>query len=266
MALDPHPPAAAVPVALAPAIENEFPSYRAISPLAVLSAVLGALAVLSFAHLGFLALAVGAVLTGLWADRKIRHLPEVLTGRGLAQAGVALGTIFALSSLTLVGVERYMIYRDARDFGQRVVKSFRTQRIADVLWYKVPPHERRSMTPEQVKQKFDGQAAKDRNFLQAEAAPIFGIIDRLKKGGTIRLDQVESAGSDGVESFGGVVLRVDSATKDKANPPEYGLLDLQGMNEGRAWRWWVRAIKFPYQPHTYAPPTKPVDDGHGHGH
>jgi hypothetical protein len=266
VAIDPHPPTGAQPVAAVPAIENEFPSYRAISPLAVLSAVLGALAVLSFANLGFLALSVGAVLTGLMADRKIRRLPDVLTGRGLAQAGLALGTIFALGSLTLVVVERIMLYRDARTFAERVIKSVRSQRVADVLWYKIPPHDRRSMTPEQVKQKFDDQAHKDRAFLQTEAGPIYAILDRLKKGGTIRLGEVEAAGSDGIESYGAVVLRIESPAKDKATGPEYALLDLQGVSEGRTRKWWVRSFKFPYKPNTYTPPAKAVDDGHGHGH
>jgi hypothetical protein len=163
-------------------------------------------------------------------------------------------------------VERILLYRDARTFAERVVTSFQSQRVADVLWYKIPPHDRRSMTPEQVKQKFDEQTHKDRAFLQNEAGPIYAILDRLKKGGTIRLGPIETAGSDGVESYGAVVLRIEAPAKNQAAEPEFALLDLQGISEGRARKWWVRAVKFPYKPNTYTPPVKAVDDGHGHGH
>ena len=55
-------PAEAVPVS---AIENEIPTYRAISPQAVFSLILGCLAILSFAHWFFLRCAVAAVVLGV---------------------------------------------------------------------------------------------------------------------------------------------------------------------------------------------------------
>ena len=88
MALDPQPRPVASTV-----IENEIPAYRAISPLAVLSLVLGLLSLLCFTDPSFLVVAALAVTAGLLADRKIQRMPDVLTGRRLAQAGVALGLL-----------------------------------------------------------------------------------------------------------------------------------------------------------------------------
>ena len=58
-----------------PAIENELPAYRAISPHAVVGLIAGVLAVISFASLYFLAFAVIAILLGIYADRRIRRSP-----------------------------------------------------------------------------------------------------------------------------------------------------------------------------------------------
>jgi hypothetical protein len=41
---------------------------------------------------------------------------------------------------------------------------------------------------------------------------------------------------------------------------------MKGMkNEKGVYEWWVDDVRFPYKPASYTPPTKPVDDGHGHG-
>ena len=79
----------------AAAIENEIPTYRAISKLAVTSLLCGVFSVLTFADPAFLILVVLAIITGLWAQVRIRRMPDILTGSRLAQTGTALAVVFA---------------------------------------------------------------------------------------------------------------------------------------------------------------------------
>ena len=72
-------------------IENEIPTYRAISGRAVFCLVCGVLSVFSFAHPVFYAFSILAVGLGIWAHRTIRRLPDMLTGQGLASTGIGLG-------------------------------------------------------------------------------------------------------------------------------------------------------------------------------
>ncbi len=75
-------------------IENELPTYRAISNRAIFSLVFGAMAIFCFAHPIFYVAAVLAVVLGVLAHRAIREYPDMLTGHGLANAGIALGLDF----------------------------------------------------------------------------------------------------------------------------------------------------------------------------
>ena len=77
-------------------IENELPAYRAISRLAVFSLIFGFLALFSFAHWFFYLFAVLAIVAGIAANVTIKRYPDMLTGRGLASAGIAMGLIFGL--------------------------------------------------------------------------------------------------------------------------------------------------------------------------
>ena len=72
-------------------IENELPAYRAISTRAIFSLLFGSLAIFCFAHPIFYAIAALAVVLGVLAHRAIRQYPDMLTGHGLANAGIALG-------------------------------------------------------------------------------------------------------------------------------------------------------------------------------
>jgi len=101
------------------AIENELSTYRAISQLAIFSLICGVLALFSFAHLFFLAFAILAVVFGILANRAITRLPDMLTGRRLANAGMALGLVFGLISSTYTIVQSLVLTREAQQFGQK---------------------------------------------------------------------------------------------------------------------------------------------------
>ncbi len=132
------------------AIENEIPAYRAISPAAVVALILGLISVFSFVSLYFLVVAAAAVLVGLAADRKIQKVPDVLTGRSLAQAGVGLGLIFGLTSLSVSGVQNVLRASEAK----RVARSYETVltkgTFSEAVWYAQHPDLRDRVSPDKL--------------------------------------------------------------------------------------------------------------------
>ena len=88
-------------------IENELPTYRAISNFAIFSLVCGTWRSLP-----------GRIHFSTWrrywrscwascAHRTISRFPDMLTGHGLASAGIALGLIFGLGSGTFSTVQYF---------------------------------------------------------------------------------------------------------------------------------------------------------------
>ena len=114
-------------------IENELPAYRAISSRAVLSVLCGILAVFSIASPFFYIFAVLAVVLGFTADWNIQRYPDILTGRGLAQTGAALGLIFGLSIFTVSSVQGYIRTRNAESFCQVLCGSLQNGRSGPSL-------------------------------------------------------------------------------------------------------------------------------------
>ena len=88
-------------VASGQVIENEIPTYRAISARAIFSVAFGVLSGCGFAHWFFYTFAVLAIVFGIWAHLKIKQLPDILTGKGLANFGIGLGLVFGLASGTV---------------------------------------------------------------------------------------------------------------------------------------------------------------------
>lgn len=69
-------------------------SYRALCPLAALSAVLGLLSILTFVGWTIALVPVAGLATGWLALRRIERTPEELTGSPLAVSGIALSLVF----------------------------------------------------------------------------------------------------------------------------------------------------------------------------
>ncbi len=114
-------------------IENELPTYRAISNLAIFSVVCGLLAIFCWAHYLFYLAAVLAVVLGMLAHRAIRRFPDMLTGHGLANAGIALGLIFGLGSGTFSTVQYFVRTRLAETFAKHYAETVQSAGLADVL-------------------------------------------------------------------------------------------------------------------------------------
>ena len=106
-------------------IENELPTYRAISSRAVLSVLCGILSLFSIANSFFFIFAVLAVVLGFTADWNIQRYPDILTGRRLAQTGVALGLIFGLGIFTVSSVQGFIRARNAESFAKHYAEVFK---------------------------------------------------------------------------------------------------------------------------------------------
>lgn len=268
MPLESQTPSAPSETGAGPVIENEIPAYRAISSLAVLSLVLGILSVFCFADLTFLIAAVAAIVTGFLADRRIQRLPDMLTGRGLAQGGLALGLVFGLAALTTDQVQTYLRKRDASRFASLYAGVLKKGSIDECLWYRVPPQVRKNVSPTEAVQQLQ-KSARDPSMMENYTGPIRGIKDRLASSPqeTLAFDGIEQEGLEGLDPFALALLRLAGpGSKRFPAKEEFALLVLKGKKEGNKIDWWIEELQFPYKPKTHVLQEKPVDDGHGHGH
>ncbi len=266
MAID-QPPSTSPPDSMAtPAIDNEFPTYRAISSTAVLSTVFGLASVFSFADLWFLLLAAGAVILGLYSLRKIRQLPDVLTGAGLARVGIGIGLLFGLSALTQVVTENISINLDAGEFAKFYVRCPQGKAGEHRALVSANAAYRKENSPDQLVEdlkKSRSQARSGDSYQQA-AKPIVAIKERLDggNGGEISYSGIESKAIDGLTIYANALVKLDlKGTKEHPEKEAYALIQLVKGPED----WVVREVLFPYTPKSaIAVVEKKDDDGHGH--
>lgn len=264
MAIDPQAPPGPVVAGRPPAIENEIPAYRAISARAIVSLLLGIGSLLTFASWAFAALGLGAVVLGFLADRAIRRHPDMLTGRGLARAGITLGMVFSLSALTFDGVRHLQVRRSAEQFARRYARVLRSRRIEDAFWLALPPTFRKGTTPRTRLVELESDkapGARDR------LAPLRGVLAAVERSGRApEFVCLEEAGFERLTPYAFAVLAVHTPAGPGTPPEQYALLELKSDSSGPAFNWFVSEVQFPYtlRSHELAPP--PIDDGHGHAH
>lgn len=262
MAIDSQAPPALEPAGAVSAIENELPTYRAISRLAVLSVLLGGLAVFGFVHPAFLLAAVAAILAGLLALRAIRRMPDVLTGAEFARFGIFLGVALGLSALTTGLVRGFLIDREAAKFAREYVETLNGRNLAEVLWYKLTPGERKGVTPEEALARFNGQDPSQRMIFDQQFGPLQKLLARLTEGRKAQYDSVENRTADGLDPIVFARLRVEGPG---AATDEFALIEMKADGRARRPEWRVEDLHYPYKPNTHVESIKPVDDGHGHG-
>jgi hypothetical protein len=256
------------------AIENELPTYRAISRPAVFSVICGLLASFSFANLFWLLFAALAVILGVLANVSIKRYPDMLTGRRLANAGIAMGLVFGLVSSTYTFVQSFVLNREARKFGQQYAEIFQTGSLGDILWHNLPPDSRKNKDSQQVLKEFESAKAKERMAVDQKIAPMQNLRKRLaaSKDEHFHFVDIENQGQDEsnpreIGYFATALFEVEGpGTKDFPEKQQYALALLKGRMKGRHYEWWVEEVKFPYKPRSYQAPEKAVDDGHGHAH
>jgi Domain of unknown function (DUF4190) len=256
-----------------PAIENELPTYRAISKPAIFSLLCGILASFAFANLFFLVFAVLAVVLGLLANSGIRRYSDILTGRGIANAGIALGITFGLVVSTYTLVQSFLLTRDAAHFGKQYAEVLQKGTFGDLLWYGLYPQARKDKTPEQALHEFETTKAKDRMLVDQKLGPLQNLRKHLTgaNGGHLHFVDIESHDID--QSGGQIVYYAlalyeveGAAVQGSPASTQHALAIFKGIPKanGRGYDWWVDDLKYPYQRKSYKVVDKPIDDGHGH--
>ena len=271
------------------AIENEIPTYRAVSTRAVFATICGLLAGLSFTHPVFYLFAAAAVILGFSADRAIQRYPDLLTGRGLARAGVALGLIFGLSIYTITSVQTFLFKRQVAEFAREYARILKESSLADAYWVSLSPNARAHVTPEEnMKQMQDKR--EEAAMTEMKFAGVRNLSTQLHASpeSTITFKGIEDHGSEDLvlvalalfDVHVGPIPHKHEEGEEEGHEHDHdhadeGPRDLHAMAtikgyvpEGKdAYEWWVEDLTYPYQPKTGSLPTpKAVDDGHGHAH
>ena len=250
------------------AIENEFPAYRAISPMAVFSLVLGLGSVFCFASPWFLVVVAGSVLTGWMSIRKIQRLPEVLTGANYARVGMGLGLLFGLVSVTYTVLTDFNVNRDASEFARRYVEVIKNKPMSEALWFEQQPAFRITKTPDEIADDLKKSKSKMSPDPYGEkTADIQKMKDRLKgQGESIKFSKIETKVIDGLSIYANALIELDGpGSKDFPEKEQFALVQLFRGPDGGRNDWIVQSVKFPYTPaSTVAEVEKKGDDGHGH--
>ncbi len=248
-----------------PAIDNEFAHYRAISPMAIVSMLLGGASVLAFVNLWFLLIAAAAILTGVLSIRKIRRLNDIFTGEGYARAGIALAVIFGIAAFTVTFTLDMVLKREVRKFADQYAEVLKNRTVEDLVYLQTSEGARQGKTPSAVFKDMQKGAPAAEAFEQ-QIVGLRRVKARIGAGGQeVHVEEIENAYSAGQEIGAAVKFGIHGKpTKDSPKEEELGLLVLKGTNEGGTYKWVVQEFVFPYQPGTYVEAAKPVDDGHGH--
>lgn len=249
------------------AIENEIPAYRAVSPQAVLSLILGLLGLLSFTNWFFLIFSVIAVLLGVYAERRIRRDPEIWTGLRLAQVGTAMGMIFGLAAITISLVQGVVRSYDASKFAREYVEVLKKGSIEDAIYHTVAPVARENKKPDELYKSMRGQAKEQQQF-EMHFAGLLAVKKRLTDDAAsdVHFERLETHGVDGLDRYATALVEIHSP-KAKGTPEEeqYALFLMKSSPHTGKSGWYVEETKFPYTPSSYVPQPKAPDDGHGHG-
>jgi hypothetical protein len=250
----------------AAAIENELPAYRAIHPMAVVSLLLGVLSILSFASPIFIAIAVAAIAAGALATQKIRRYPDAFTGRGLANAGIALGLSFGLAAATTLTVTSLVRSSRAKVFAAHYRDVLKKGTKDDLVWYTTPPAGRKGKTPQQIVEQIS--QGKEQMMYETQNHALFELKKAVDApGADIHFVEIEATADDGNMLYANAVYEIHSPEAKNADDKEQFALALMKATEFEGqYAWWVESVQFPYKRGTHVQQAAPVDDGHGHGH
>jgi hypothetical protein len=250
--------------------ENEIISYRAISPRAIFALIFGVLSILCYTHVYFLFFAALAVVLGITAERRIQRYPDMLTGRGFAQAAIVMGLLFGLTSLTISTVQSFLRERQAKSFARQYQDLLAKGSLDELIFYGQAPVARKNTTPEKLVKDMKSANA-DQSMFMMQTEGLRTLKDQLgKSGADIHFERIENHGVDGLNLFAAVLYEVHLPKGAKVNEREipadqsFALAFMKAAKEDGKYQWWVEDLKFPYKPQTFVVPQAPIDDGHGH--
>ena len=248
-------------------IENEIPAYRAISPGAVFSLILGVISFFAYTSLWFLVVPILAVVIGALSLRKIRRMPDILTGERIAQAGIVLGLVFGLTASTTAGVQQFIRVRRSEAMGRSFERVLREWTIDDCIWYTQHPETRKNLTPQKLVADMKNQGPQNLQMMEMELRPLRDLKTRLEEpGARIQFRQIEGLEDPGTSLDAFALFEMSSPqAKVPTDRDAFALAILHQVTHDRKLEWWCEKVLFPYKPASYVAPVKPVDDGHGHG-
>ena len=116
------------PIGIRPVIENEIPTYRAISARAIFERGVWRVVGVQLRSSVLLRFRDPGGRTGHLGPLAIRRFPDMLTGQGLANAGIALGLIFGWRRGRSRTVQYIVRSKQATLFAKQVRRGPRTGR------------------------------------------------------------------------------------------------------------------------------------------
>lgn len=266
VAQDTHPEKQAGTLTERSIMDNELPSYRAVSVWAIMSLLLGLASVFSFASYSFLAAAVGAVVCGAVALRRLKRYPELLTGSAMANLGIAIGLICGLASVTVGYTRDAMIKRDAMRFATAYCEVLQKGGIENALYLHSPPAARADTTPEGLMEIIQKESAESFE-MDPRTMSIRDVLAKLAKSKEehVHTADVEGFGFEGLTPKAYVSIAFDGPESDKTPAERYALLTLEGQDVGGRREWFVQTLTYPYASGSKAQ-SNVVESAHGHAH
>ena len=214
-------------------------------------------------------------------------MPDVLTGRSFAHAGIAMGLCFGLASIGYGLWAHYSMKSSAMEFARKFsatldeVNQARPINTADVLWFMIEPEVANTLTPAEAPVRF-AEMLKGSDQARSIEQMIRQMLTFAGQGIPIVPKEVENLFVQDGSGYASVLLRVGEpghahgkmpATREEGGAmmgegPDHALIFLKGSQAGQNYRWYVKQVQYPYQPKTFTPEpvSTPVDDGHGHAH
>lgn len=242
-------------------VDNEIPTYRAISTPAIASLGLGLLSFLSFANLWFLILAGAAILLGVVAIRKIGRYPDEWTGLGIARAGVGFALAIGLAAATHATVNEMVLRSRATAFAKVLEGQMRGSDFATFFSYHFQPSERSSKSPQEHIDEML-KAMRDPGMFENEFGPVRLCHQKVAAGAEFQFLRLEMVGMDDLTPFAHALYEVHD--EKAGTPPEFALVLMKARNVKGAYEWWFDQLVYPYKLGTMGGPAVKIDDGHGH--
>jgi len=238
---------------------EELESYRSLSTLAVLSFVLGLLSLLSFAPVKFFVLFFppAAIVVGVLALRQLAAAPEVWTGGRLAKLGIGLAVVCAGTSLALKQLNYTRIQREGRVVAEHFLTTLHSGDIEGAFWLRMPT-EVREQIKEMVTEELPSQVLEQYGSFRGD---LEGWGEAIARGeGTVEFQEVEGVYTIGEQEYASVIFKYQAEQRDLlVLVVATSIIAPDTHNRS----WFVKELKFDYQPASYAP--KPAG-GHGHSH
>src|SRR5262249_2585833 len=133
----------------------------------------------SFAHSFFYLFAILAIVVGVAANVNVKRYPDMLTGRGLASAGIAMGLVFGLSSATIASVQTYVRTREAKNFDKKLAAILKAPKSGEAMWWSLYPDMRKDKTPTEYLHEYESAQGKERMAREQKLEPLIRLRRRL---------------------------------------------------------------------------------------